>query len=144
MNYISILYQFTWAIFHIHISFCVTSCVQFWAAILKKFYASVREHYLHWRLDEKVQLQGIILIYTQSIIYVLNPEKVCIGIQINELYPIYTRSDFYRVIFLLLWALLLWYIGLKMKIISKKGKKYTTIRSSFKYTFVLHFFKKYS
>ena len=35
MNYISTLYQFTWAIFHIHISFCVTSCVQFWAAILK-------------------------------------------------------------------------------------------------------------
>ena len=55
-----------------------------------------------WRLNEKVQLQGIILIYTQSIIYVLNPEKVCIGIQINELYPIYTRSDSNRLLFFLL------------------------------------------
>ena len=89
---------------------------------IEKFYASVRAHYLHWRLNEKVQLQGIIWIYTQFVIYVLNLEKVCIGRQINKLYPIYTRSDLYRLIFFLLWVLLLWYIGLKMKIISKKKK----------------------
>ena len=58
-----------------------------------------------------VQLSELKWLYAQFVIYVLSLEKVCIGIQINELvYTIHTRSDLYPLKIFLLWALFLWYV----------------------------------